>query len=65
MNYEKLLFTTKQFEATFFFSITDWGIILRVCKNTPFVNYHYSIDIQILCVNLWICLIRRNKNNKI
>ena len=32
----------------------DFGIMLRVFKNSKHGNYHMSIDIQIAWLNIWI-----------
>ena len=37
----------------------DFGFMFRIYKNSKFANYYFSVDIQIMWLNLWMRFIRK------
>lgn len=37
----------------------DFGLVLKISKNTEFSNYWFSIDIQVGWFNLWTQFIKK------
>lgn len=40
----------------------DFGLVLRIYKNTSFSDYRMSLDIQLGWLNIWITLLRKGNN---
>ena len=49
------------FKPVVFWEWDDIGLMFRIFKNTKWIDYHMSVDIQILWFNLWIQCFRKSK----
>jgi hypothetical protein len=44
----------KLFNVNILWDWTDFGIVLKLFKNSSWSDYYGSIDIQVLWLNIWI-----------